>query len=385
LVGHRIGAQWASRRPSIQARTPLRTRLAAVAAASVLLVLAGPLPVAGSGLPGTEPGVLTVGSAAAVAPATESIVVPDAVKAAHRPKVVIVVGPTGGVTATYRDRARRLAAVARAYGATVVQVYSPRATWARVRAAAEGANVLIYLGHGNGYPSPYGSYTPLRRNGMGLNASLAGSDRNTRYYGAAYMAQLRLAPGAVVILNHLCYASGNNEWRKGNPTRSVAMIRADGYASGFLRAGASAVFAAGVDNPAYILRALFGNARTVRSIFWSARAATRTWAIAFASRWTQGAGVLLDPYAPRRYYRSVVGDLDGYVSAWGDPASWDPSAVDDSTGTGDGTSGTGSATTGDASAGTGGSASSGDGSTGTVATLPSATTGDLTTGAAPVP
>ena len=31
-----------------------------------------------------------------------------------------------------------------------VEIYSPNATWSKVKAAAQGANVLIYLGHGNG-------------------------------------------------------------------------------------------------------------------------------------------------------------------------------------------------------------------------------------------
>ena len=33
------------------------------------------------------------------------------------------------------------------------------------------------------------------------------------------MAKLALAPHAVVVLNRLCYASGNNEWGAGNPTQ----------------------------------------------------------------------------------------------------------------------------------------------------------------------
>lgn len=383
MTVHRIGAQGASRRRS--SPRP-RARLAALAASAILLVLAGPLPAAATGLPGTEPGILTLGTAAAVSPATDPIAVPAEIKSAHRPKVVIVVGPTGRKTAIYLYRARRLAAVARAYGATVVQVYSPRATLARVRAAAVGANLLIYLGHGNGYPSPHGAFTALRRNGMGLNAAITGSNRNTRYYGEAYMAGLKLARGAVVILSHLCYASGNNEGMRGRPARRVAMIRADGYASGFLRAGASAVFAAGIDDPAYIVRALFGGAKTVRSIFWSTRAATRSWAIAFTSRRTAGAGVLMDPFAPGRYYRSVVGRLDARVSAWGDPASWFPPPADagwacGSATSGDGSAGTTSASSGDASGGTCLSASSGDTSAGTL----SATSGDATAGAAVAP
>ena len=50
----------------------------------------------------------------------------------------------------------------RSYGAAVIELYSPYATWSKVKAAAQGANLLIYLGHGNGYPSPYGAFSSLR-------------------------------------------------------------------------------------------------------------------------------------------------------------------------------------------------------------------------------
>ena len=50
------------------------------------------------------------------------------------------------------------------------------------------------------------------------------------------VASLKLAPGAIVILNHLCYASGNSEPGNPEPTVSVAHQRADNYAAGFLKA-----------------------------------------------------------------------------------------------------------------------------------------------------
>ncbi len=213
--------------------------------------------------------------------------------------------------------ARALAAQARTYGALVVEIYSPRATWARVKEAAQGAKVLIYLGHGNGYPNPYGPFDPAKADGLGLNAAAGAGNSNTRYYGESLVAAgLRLAPGALVILNHLCYASGDNEWGRGDPTRTVAIRRVDNYGAGFLRAGAAAVIADGLESPAYVLRAFFRSSRTVRQIFWAAPGATRSWTIAFSSRRTGGATALMDPYAPSRYYRSVIGRLDTMVSAW---------------------------------------------------------------------
>ena len=87
-----------------------------------------------------------------------------------------------------------LAAQARSYGASVSEIYSPSATWSRVAAAARGAKVLIYLGHGNGWPSPYPPYSTDSKDGMGLNASAGHGNLNVKYYGEAWVR--KLGPGA---------------------------------------------------------------------------------------------------------------------------------------------------------------------------------------------
>jgi len=229
---------------------------------------------------------------------------------------VVIVGPVGSQTREYIADGKRLASKARAYGASVTELYSPNATWARVRSATTGANLVIYLGHGNGTPSPYaGGQTS--HNGLGLNASASGSNSNLRYFGYTYVAKyLHLAKNAVVILNHLCYASGNNEWGRGNPSRSVAIQRVDNYGEGFLKAGAAAVFAEGITDPGYILTNLFKTNRTMAEIFWASPTAKHSYAISFSSRQVTGAKVLMDPYAPNRYYRSVVGRLSVTAADW---------------------------------------------------------------------
>ena len=164
----------------------------------------------------------------------------------------------------------------------MIELYSPHATWARVKSAAQGANVLIYLGHGNGYPSPYGAFSAHSKDGMGLNSS-DGSSSHT-YYGEYYIDHdIQLATNAVVILNRLCYASGNNEWGAGYPTRSTAMARADNYGAGFLRANAKAVFAEGIDSVSYILYGLFRTDRSMTQIWWSDPARDGRWDFGFNS------------------------------------------------------------------------------------------------------
>jgi hypothetical protein len=241
---------------------------------------------------------------------------PDA-QAANK-KVVIVVGPVGSATREYKDGARALADQARSYGANVVTVFSPYATWARVRDAAVGANVLIYLGHGNGWPSSHVPYSVMSKDGMGLNATAGNGNSNTKYYGEYYMARLQVAPGAIVALNRLCYASGNNEWGAGNPTKATAIKRVDNYGYGFMAGGAKAVFASGITRMGYVLKALFaGDASwTLARVFWADPARTGDYKFTFTSERTSGARGIMDPYARGRYYRSVIGFLDSTVGEW---------------------------------------------------------------------
>jgi hypothetical protein len=232
-------------------------------------------------------------------------------------KVVVIVGPTDSNTTNYIYNAKKYAAQARSYGATVVELYSPYATWDRVRAAAQGAKVLIYLGHGNGYPSPYGVFNKYSKDGFGLNATSGHGNSNTKYYGEYLIdTQIQLAPNAVVILNRLCYASGNSEWGRANPTKSVAMQRADNFAAGFLRAGAKAVFAEGITSAASILYGLFRTTKTFGAVFQGSESWHGGYDFVFQSRRNANYRVWMDPTSPGRYYRSVVGNLSLSTAAF---------------------------------------------------------------------
>lgn len=177
--------------------------------------------------------------------------------AASGPKVVVVVGPTNGATATYISRAKAIASQARSLGASVTEIYTPKATWSRVSAAAQGAKLFVYLGHGSGYPSPYG-FDKSKADGMGLNPYLdSGTTTPVKYYGESLIAStIRLAPGGVVLLNHLCYASGSGEPGMAQPSWSVARQRVDNYAAGFIGAGAGAVIADAYTDVRYEVRAI---------------------------------------------------------------------------------------------------------------------------------
>jgi len=232
-------------------------------------------------------------------------------------KVVVVVGPVGSQTSSYIKTAKSYASTARNYGANVIEIYSPYATWKKVKRKAQGANILIYLGHGNGYPSPYGSFQRYTKDGFGLNKTAGSGNSNVKYWGEYYIARdIKLARNAVVILARLCYASGNSEWGAANPTRKVAKKRVDNYGAGFLRTGAKAVFAEGITNASYIIRELVTSSKTMKQIFWSSPNKTGTHRFSFASNRTSGMRAQMDPYKPSRYYRSVIGKLSITAAQW---------------------------------------------------------------------
>ncbi len=234
--------------------------------------------------------------------------------AASPTKVVVIVGPAGGSTAHYRDDANAVVAEVRRYTSNVVKVYTPNATWSRVKAAAQDANILVYLGHGNGWPSTYPPFQMLTKDGLGLDPSTGADSTRTVYYGEEYIrSSIRLAPNAVVLLYHLCYASGNTEPGLAVGSFADARLRVDNYGAGFIGAGARAVFAEGhPSHPAVsFVRQLFTTNRTMDQIFRAVPTFHNHVLGPYASQRTPGLAFLMDPDSstPSGFYRSLVGDL----------------------------------------------------------------------------
>ena len=222
-------------------------------------------------------------------------------------KVVIIVGATEGTTSTYRSYADQAYAEAIKYTSRVTKVYSPNATWSKVKAAVAGANIVLYYGHGNGWPSPY-TYDPqyTTKDGMGLNDPTHLSDSVHKYYGEPSMAQLGLAPNAIVLLGNLCYASGNSEPGGTAPSVSVARQRIDNYAAGFLKGGARAVIADGHGGLISYIRGLFTSSRTIVDL-WRSVPDYHGHVTAFASTRSPGYTAYSDPDTTSGgYYRSLV-------------------------------------------------------------------------------
>jgi hypothetical protein len=255
--------------------------------------------------------------------------------AATGPKVVIVVGATHEATDSYRSYANQMYAEAIKYTPNVVKVYSPNATWKNVKAAAQGASILIYLGHGSGYPRDDNAvFNPDGHDGMGLNVASNRSDYVVRYYGESYMAnEIRLARNAVVILSHLCFASGNSMSGDPEPTYSVAQQRIDNFASGFLRAGARTVIADVWNSGAtHYIRSIFTQNLTMGQV-WTGSPSNHGHLVPFSPLRNPAYQAVMDPNTwTTGFYRSIVGldmrTTDVIAGASASLTSGDPSTFE---------------------------------------------------------
>ena len=239
---------------------------------------------------------------------------PAALAAGPDPKVVVIVGPVGSHNAHYKDDARQIADEAKRHTSNVVKLFTPEATWSRVKSALQGASVVVYLGHGNGWPSIYAPFQTVTKNGLGLDPSSGADGSKTVYYGEDYLRRdIRLAPNAVVLLYHLCYASGNTEPGLAVGSFADSRERVDNYGAGFIGAGARAVIAEG--HPAHpvvhTMRQLFTTNRTMETIFRSSPVFHGNVLGPYPAERTPGLQYLMDPDSgsPSGFYRSIVGDL----------------------------------------------------------------------------
>ena len=228
-------------------------------------------------------------------------------------KVVIVVGAVEGLTDSYRAKGDAIYAEAIKYTPNVIRIYSPNATWDKVKAAAQGANIFIYAGHGYGFPSPYRPVlSPSVQDGMGLNAIGGISDSDKQYYGESSIAnEIKLAKNAVVLLNGLCYSAGSPEDGAPEPTLPVARERVDNFASGFIRAGARVVVAQSwTSGVTYMLNRIFTTDQTFEQVWDNAPNAQGHDQPFTPVRNPQFQGRLDPDTWTTGFHRSVVGALD---------------------------------------------------------------------------
>jgi hypothetical protein len=308
--------------------------------------------------------IVTLGVSSVASAATPSVTAETTPASAAR-RAVVVVGPVGSETAEYVKDAKQITWALRDAGVKVDLIIPPHATWARVKAAAQGAHFFAYLGHGNGWPSSNVNNGEDSKDGLGLNPTDGDSNNyHVKYVGANFLRGgyhcslgvppppteagckaikygvwknygkgINLAGNSIVLLNSLCYASGNGEHGMPIPSQAVAVQRVDNYASGFLAAGARTVFSLSWQPGRDIAKWLATKSISMDAMFKLRDAKNGSpyylpfhgWVgyipkLYIPSARTQGARLHLDPDldpAHRNgYLRAVTGDLKFTTDAW---------------------------------------------------------------------
>ncbi|HET9498101.1 MAG TPA: hypothetical protein VFP83_07225, partial [Candidatus Limnocylindria bacterium] len=221
----------------------------------------------------TNPWRLALVLGLAFALAVITVLSPSPVRGgAQGQKVVIIVGPVGGgsIQDNYLNRGEQIAQSVEARGGTAVRVFSPNATYEIARAAVYGANIIVFIGHGSGFPNPYTStMIPAWTNGWGLNRvagtapddptghghSIGGSAPQMVYCGEAALegkpkpssipavqwcagGAITPAPNFVMVFSNACYAPGAGETESTTPTgEALARTRVENFSRPYIGLG----------------------------------------------------------------------------------------------------------------------------------------------------
>lgn len=151
----------------------------------------------------------------------------------------------------------KVAAKLRANGCRVWFFRPPTASWTAISAAAAGAEFLVYSGHGI-YWSSSGSV-----GGMYIGQS----GQHDGFVTPREVAGLTLAPGAVTILQGVCYSAGTSSSDAGSITQSIAFSRVAQYSHSFLDAGAGAYLADWYQDSATSFISAFFSGKTLGQVY----------------------------------------------------------------------------------------------------------------------
>ena len=180
--------------------------------------------------------------------------------------MVVIVGPVGELTDRYLARGEAAAREAERFTPNVTRVFSPDATWPVVREALRAriwSSTWVTATAGRAIARVS---THRRRTASGSTLWPAVATTRTSTSARAPSRGVRLGPNAIVLLHHLCYASGNTEPGLDEGTPEQARERVDNYAAGFIAAGAEAVVAEGHLSPAWYVRSILADDRTIEDL-----------------------------------------------------------------------------------------------------------------------
>jgi hypothetical protein len=173
-------------------------------------------------------------------------------------RAVLLVGLIDNADASDANSARQrqdmdlAAAKLATNGVAVSKFYSPSADWNLIKAAANGANFLFYRGHGVYWPPP-DMPSPVV-GGFYLSNRVNGVAQTYMKSSANIVADLHLAPNAIVMLGSACFSAGTSANDSISINSAEAQKRVAMYAHPFLDIGAAGYFADWYDTfmPSYL-------------------------------------------------------------------------------------------------------------------------------------
>ncbi|MCG6169802.1 ankyrin repeat domain-containing protein [Leptospira sanjuanensis] len=154
-------------------------------------------------------------------------------------KAVVLVGDVDGDngpgTLGYIKNMQGVAKVLRERGVQVTEYYSPKNSWDQIKGSIQGANLVLYAGHGVGSNLTDSPYHQKYVGGFALKGKFVSNDdvENT----------LKPAPGAVVLFLGACFTAGNMAYDMGVIDAEETKHRVSMYSAPFLKAGFQGYYA----------------------------------------------------------------------------------------------------------------------------------------------
>ncbi|EMJ96493.1 ankyrin repeat protein [Leptospira alstonii serovar Pingchang str. 80-412] len=164
---------------------------------------------------------------------------PDATISGSGIRAVLLVGDVDGDngqgTLGYIKNMQDLAKILRTRNIQVTEYYSPNNSWEQIKGSIQGANLVLYAGHGIGSNLTQTPYHQKYVGGFALKGKFVSNEdvENT----------LKPAPGAIVLFLGACFTAGNMAYDMGVIDAEETKHRISMYSAPFLKAGFQGYYA----------------------------------------------------------------------------------------------------------------------------------------------
>lgn len=175
-------------------------------------------------------------------------------------KAILVVGPQEEGTSDAILSMDEIADILSAKGISVQRFYDNQADWNKIIAAAKGANIFIYSGHGST---------------MGGKGRAGGLCLTTMISSEKIVSELKLHENALVVFKSVCNGAGSSAGDNGDIGVEEAVKRVSDYSTPFFKIGAACYYADNLGNGCLGFFKNFFAGKTIKECFIES---TKNWA-----------------------------------------------------------------------------------------------------------